>query len=110
MAEKVEKQSLSKLYKSSHVRNTVWDILSEDFEETFGRLMKEARNSILIATSKVNKEHLKEMVIEYGYEFENLEHLVKCLNAIKARFGNICEEKDQIEIDAIFKPTMSKDE
>ena len=74
---KKDKISLSKLYKSDSIRNTVWDILSEDFDNSFDRLIKEAQNvrSLLVNLAKAKKCLLKELVIEYGYEFETLEHL-----------------------------------
>ena len=63
--------SLSKLYKSESIRNTVRDVLSEDFDNAFDRLIKEAYNvrSLLVNAAKVNKFLLKEFVIEYGYKF-----------------------------------------
>ena len=89
MDSKKDKISLSKLYKSESIRNTVWDILSEDFDNSFDRLIKEAQNirSLLVNSAKAKKCLLKELVIEYGYEFETLEHLKNCLDALKIMDG-----------------------
>ena len=89
MDPKNNKISLSKLYKSESIRNTVWDILSEDFDNAFDRLIKEAQNvrSLLVNQAKAKKCLLKELVIEYGYEFETLEHLKNCLDALKIMDG-----------------------
>ncbi len=97
MDSKNHKISLSKLYKSESIRNTVWDILSEDFDNAFDRLIKEAYNvrSLMVNSAKANKILLKELVIEYGYEFETLEHLKKCLDALK--IIDICDECDSAE-------------
>ena len=77
--------SLSKLYKSEYVRKTVWTILTEDFEDSFERLMKECKQtgSHLEELAKINKCHLQQLVIEYGYEFETLENLKLCLDTLK---------------------------
>ena len=85
MNKKQDIPSLSKLYKSEQIRNTVRTILSEDYEDAFGRLMKEATNvrSLLVDSAKLNKFNIKELVIEYGYQFETLEQLKICLDTIK---------------------------
>ncbi len=86
---KKDKISLTKLYKSESIRNTIWDILSEDFDNSFDRLIKEAQNvrSLLVNSAKTKKCLLKELVIEYGYEFETLEHLKNCLDTLKIMDG-----------------------
>ena len=77
--------SLTELYKSEHTRNTVWDVISEDFDDAFERLMKEAKTvrSLIAKPAKLNKEKLRELYIEYGFEMETLEHLKKMLDEIK---------------------------
>ena len=77
--------SLSKLYKSENMRNTVWDILSEDFDDNFDDLINEAKNirSLLVKPALKNKCLIKELVIEYGFQFETLEHLKICLDRLK---------------------------
>ena len=95
---KKDKISLSKLYKSESIRNTVWDILSEDFDNSFDRLIKEAYNvrSLLVNSAKANKYLLKQLVIEYGYEFETLEHLKNCLDALKIMYTvDECDSTDK---------------
>ena len=78
--------SLTELYKSEHTRNTVWDVLSEDFDDGFERLMKEAKTvrSLIAKPAKLYKEKLRELYIEHGFEMESLEHLKKMLDEIKA--------------------------
>ena len=78
--------SLSKLYKNVYIRNTIWDLLAEDFDDAFERLIKEAMAvlSLLAKPAKLNKDKLKELYIEYGFEMENLEDLKKMLEDIKA--------------------------
>lgn len=77
--------SLTKLYKSPTIRETVRTILTEDFEDAFDRLVKEGNNvrSLLIPIAISNKNSIKDLVIEYGYEIETLEHLKICLDDIK---------------------------
>lgn len=94
MDKKCDRISLSKLYKTEHIRGLVWEILSEDFDNTFNRLMKEGINirSLLINSAKLNKCLIRELVIEFGYEFENLEHLKICLDALKQ-----CDKVDECD-------------
>lgn len=78
--------SLTELYKCEHTRDSVRDVLSDDFNDSFERLMKEAKTlrSQLVKPARNYKENLKELYIEYGFEMETLEHLKKMLDEIKA--------------------------
>lgn len=104
MSKKSERITLSRLYKTDSFRNIIWNALSIEFEEIFNRLIDEASNlrSLLVKPAKSNKFWIKELVIEYGYEFENLEHLKKCLDALKY-WDNLdvidcaCEKTENIE-------------
>ena len=86
MSKRSEAVSLTKLYKSRAIRETVRTILTEDFEDAFDRLVKEGNNvrSLLIPIAISYKNSIKELVIEYGYEIETLEHLKICLDDIKS--------------------------
>ena len=103
---KLERISLSNLYESESVRNTVWDVLTEDFEDTFNRLLKEGVNfhSKLIKKALPRKSMIQELVIEYGYKFETLDDLKKCLDTLKMvdKSLNECDleiNKSKISID-----------
>ena len=76
---------LTNLYKSILVRKLIYDVLSDDFEDNFDRIIKQAREmrSLLVKPAKLNKEAIKERAIEFGDEFETLEHLKKILDTIK---------------------------
>jgi hypothetical protein len=78
------KPSLSKLYKNESIRKAIWDILTQDFEESFFRIINEATNlrSLLANSAKQNKCLLKELVIEYGYPLDSLKDLKNCLDSI----------------------------
>ena len=85
MEKKSKRITLSNLYKSESVRNTVWGVLSEDFEDAFNRLLKEGSNfeSKLIKKAIPRKSLIQELVIEYGYQLETLDDLKKCLDKLK---------------------------
>ena len=74
MDKKELKPCLSDLYKNEHIRNIIWDILGEDFEESFGKLMKEGKSikSLLVKTAKLHKIEIKKIFIEFGFELETL--------------------------------------
>ena len=82
MDSKCIRPSLSKLYKNEQVRNLVWDTLTEDFDDSFGRLVKDLKElrSPLVAKAKANREYLKEMVIEYGQKMETVTDLKRLLD------------------------------
>ena len=92
--------SLTKLYKSEHKRNLVKKILGEDFEYAFDRMVEEGNNirSLLIPIAISNKELIKELVIEYGYDFDTLEHLKQCLD--KIRGWDVVDECDHAALAA----------
>src|SRR5260370_42031300 len=91
---------LSNLYKSKQVRKLVYDVLSDDFEDSFDKIIKQAREirSLLVKPAKLNKDAIKEMVIEFGREFECIEHLKKILDSIKDCDGT--DECDSVFTDA----------
>ena len=82
MESKSNKPSLKKLYKSEHIRNLIWDILTEDFDDAFERILKELKElrSPLVANAKTNREFIKEMFIEYGHRMESASDLKKILD------------------------------
>ena len=85
MDKKEDRISLSKLYKSDRIRNIVWSTLSLIFEDSFQRIINSGINirSLLVETAKENKCLIKELVVEYGYPFDNLDHLKVCLDTLK---------------------------
>ena len=95
MSKKSDKPSLTELYKTEHTRDSVWEVLSEDFDYSFERLMKEARSvkALIAKPARLHKEKLRELYIEYGFELETLEHLKKMLDEIKV-LDNIDECDD----------------
>lgn len=106
MARKLERITLSNLYKSESVRNTVWSVLSEDFEDAFNRLLKEGSNFQvkLIKKAIPRKSSIKELFIEYGYKLETLDDLKKCLDTLKMIDKSLDEcdfeiDKSKISID-----------
>lgn len=82
MNSKKDKICLSNLYEDEHVRNTVWTILTEDFDIAFERLIKEAQSlrSRLVPAFEENRDKIKEMFIEYGYRMVGLLDLKKILD------------------------------
>jgi len=102
MDKKSERVSLSKLYKSESIRNTVWDVLSEDFDDSFNRIMDDGKNlqSLLVKKAKARKILIKELVIEYGYQLETLDDLKSCLDALKT-----CDTVDEADSSIFFSKT-----
>ena len=82
MPSKKDQVCLSNLYEDQDVRNTVWTILSEDFEASFERLIKEGQvlRSRMVPIFEENRERIKEMFIEYGYKMVTLMDLKKILD------------------------------
>ncbi len=93
------KLCLDKLYKSESVKNTVRDVLGEDFEASFESLMRQAHlvKSLLMKTAKKYKNSLRLLFIEFGYELETLEHLKIMLDALK--LYDVDEEDEVDEVD-----------
>ncbi len=93
MSAKGNKPTLTKLYKSEYVRDLVRDTLTEDFNATFERLIKELRGlrSPLDVTAKANREAIKDMFIENGEKFETINDLKKILDKLPTWEENDCE-------------------
>jgi len=98
------KPCLDQLYKSDSTKNTIRDVLGEDFEESFESLMRQAHlvKSLLMKNAKKYKNEIKILFIEYGYELETLEHLKVILDALK-----IWDELDECNGDKESSQTMS---
>ncbi len=92
--EKEKKICLSKLYKSIHIRNAVWNCLTEHFNKNFERLINQPGRShtSIVQNAKEYKTSIKELVIEYGYELQTIPDLVKCLDQL-----HIWDEADDIK-------------
>jgi hypothetical protein len=84
MEEKSNKFSLTKLYKNEHIRNLIWDILTEDFDAAFERIIRDLKdlNSGLVVQANKNREFIKEMVIEYGHKMETVFDMKKIIDKI----------------------------
>ncbi len=84
-----DKPSLTKLFKNNHLRNLIWDIVSEDFDSAFERITRELKElqSPLLVKAKSNREYVKEMFIEYGQTMETCSDLKKILD----KAPNYCE-------------------
>lgn len=94
MDSKCLKISLTKLYKNQHIRNLIWDVLKEDFEDAFERLIKELRllESPLIDNAKKYKDFIKDMYIEYGHPMETTMDLKKIMDQVPISWElNECE-------------------
>lgn len=100
---KDDQLSLNKLYKSETVRQTVYTILSDEFDYVFDSLINEAKNlkSLLYVDAQRNKIDIKEMFIQYGFPMETLSQLKDILKTIKEwnniddiDHGNVTSEWD----------------
>lgn len=102
-----EKPSLSRLYKNESIRQLIWDVLKEDFENSFESLLKDAKNvrSLLVKPAEENKSFIRELVIEYGFDFQTLNDLKECLDALKvwAKDECDCPNDSQVECDSLEK-------
>jgi len=88
MSNKLSKEdhpSLDKLYKSQAIRDTIYTVLGEDYENSFDRIIKEGNllRSLLIKEAICRKYEIKELVIQYGFEFETLNDLKEILDVLK---------------------------
>ena len=79
-----KRYSLRNLYEDVDVRHTVWTVLTEDFDDSFERLIKEAKEleSNLVKNFEDNRVKIKEMFIEYGYKMVTLLDLKKILDQL----------------------------
>ena len=75
---------LTSLYEDDEVRNTVWTVLAEDFDDSFERLIKEAKElqSSLVKEFEENRSKIKVMFIEYGFKMVTLLDLKKILDQL----------------------------
>ena len=104
MGSNSEKPSLKKLYKSDHLRNLIWDILSEDFDYAFERILKELKElrSPLMSNAKIHRQFVKEMFIEYGHALDTALDLKRILDEVPQNWDEpdceISSSKDSIKI------------
>ena len=82
---RLDKVSLTSLYKSPSVREKVWRCLCPEFEREFERLMArgDAIESTLIKKARQKKFYIKELFIEFGFCMETLEDIKNCLNFLE---------------------------
>jgi hypothetical protein len=95
MSSKSKKFCLTKLYKNEHIRNLIWDVLTEDFDDTFERIVKELEElkSPLVDTAELNREAIKEKFIEFGSKLETPSDLKKILDELPVWKENDCENQ-----------------
>jgi hypothetical protein len=93
MSAKSNKLTLTNLYKSEYVRDLIRVFLTEDFNITFERLIKELTElqSSLVIKAKANKEAIKEMFIENGERFETTKDLKKLLDELPSGEETDCD-------------------
>jgi hypothetical protein len=84
MEEKSNKLSLTKLYKNEYIRNLIWDILTEEFDDAFEKILRDLKDlsSGLVVKANNNRESIKEMVIEYGHKMETVFDMKKIIDKI----------------------------
>ena len=82
--------SLNNLYEDEDVKNTVWTVLSEDFDDAFERLIKEAKEleSNLVANFEAERSKIKEMFIQYGFKMVTLMDLKKIYDQLPRYFNS----------------------
>ena len=99
MDKKNSQQSLTNLYKNEVIRDIIRDVLCEEFNESFEKLLKEGRDikSLLVIPAKKHRDEIKELYIEYGYPLETLEHMKKMLDTLK--LWNDIDEVDECDGD-----------
>ncbi|XP_054155972.1 baculoviral IAP repeat-containing protein 2-like [Oppia nitens] len=97
--------SLNNLYKSDSVKQTIYSILSEEFDYVFDSLLNEAKciKSLLVKEVIRNKLDIKEMYIQYGFPMENLKQLKIILDTIK-------EWKNNEDCDNVFTNNWDNEE
>ena len=80
-----ERICLDDLYTSDEIKNLVRDILSEEFDASFERLMKDAKNvkSLLAIPAKKHFDKIRTQFIEYGMKMETLDDLKNILDYLK---------------------------
>ena len=93
MDKKNDRICLSDLYKNEDVRNLIRDILGEEFDDSFERLMREGKKvkSLLINKAMKYKDDIKEQYIEFGMELTTLENLRNILEFLKLLDDNDCQ-------------------
>jgi hypothetical protein len=84
MEEKSNKLSLTNLYKNNFIRDLIWTILTEEFDEAFEKILRDLHDlsSGLVVKANNNRESIKEMVIEYGYKMETVFDMKKIIDKI----------------------------
>ena len=80
-----ERMSLDDLYSCDDTKEMIQDLLSEEFDSTFDRLMKDAKyvKSLLATPAKKNFDKIKTQFIEYGMSMKTLEDLKNILDFLK---------------------------
>ena len=85
MDNSAERVCLDNLYSCENTKQMIRDILSEEFESTFDRLMRDAKfvKSLLAIPAKKHFEQIKTQYIEYGMKMKTLEDLKNILDFLR---------------------------
>ena len=85
MDKSIERICLNDLYSCEETREMIRDLLSEEFDSSFIRLMKDAKHvkSLLAIPAKKHFEKIKTQFIEYGMRLNTLEDLKNILDYLK---------------------------
>ena len=82
---RLDRGSLTSLYKTPSVRDKVWRCLCPEFECKFEKLIQQGEviESRIVERAKQNKFYLKELFIEFGFPMESLEDIKANLEFLK---------------------------
>ena len=86
--------TLSNLYKNEQTRYLVWDVLSENFNAIFEKLLNNAKNikSLLYLSAKRYRESIKFRYIEHGAQLQSLEDIKIILDELTSEFESVGED------------------
>ena len=82
---RLDRLSLTSLYRTPSVRDKVWRCLCPEFECKFEKLIQQGEviESRLVDRAKQKKFYLKELFIEFGFSMESLEDIKANLDFLK---------------------------
>jgi hypothetical protein len=103
METKLENITLNDLYKSESVRDLVHQLLSEEFEYRFDKLLKEAKKikSLLLKPAMENKSLIREKFIIFGHSLRTLVDIKNILdnNRTCNKFNDVDNLSQQVNWD-----------
>ena len=91
---KKKKNCLSKVYENSEIRDAIWNLLSEDFDYIFNRLVKELAylKSTLVDVANAKRDEIEKMFIEYGYKLVTTRDLKRIIDILSKDDELYCTE------------------